>query len=95
MILDVLVETLTKHLGARKDGNTFLLAADSELTLFVAVGGDTLTVPRVDRLEVVGTLLVADTPRGERFVFPWEDVRAVKVARADGSGRERGAGFSR
>src|SRR5262245_48116665 len=96
MKLDTLTEILGKYAGARKDGGAYLLANEVEATLFVALEGETLEIPRVTRVEIAETLVVADSSRGERFACALEDVRAVKLDRtADGKGRERGAGFGK
>ena len=71
------------------------MPAETKLTLFVALTGETLAVPGVVRLEVADTILVADTQKGERLAFAAEDVRAVKADRTEAGGRERGAGFGK
>src|SRR5688572_27324994 len=96
MKLDTLTEILGKHAGARKDGAAFVLANDVEATLFIALEGETLQVPRVQRVEITDTLVVIDSNRGERYAVALEDVRAVKVDRtSDGKGRDRSAGFGK
>ncbi len=95
MELEQLGEILTRHLGAKKEGDKiFLLPQESELTFFVALSGETLPVPRVTRVEIVGSLLVADSARTDRFAIPWASILAVKMTGKD-LGRDRGPGFSR
>ena len=95
MKLETLTEILGKHAGARKDGGAFLFANDVEATLFVALEGETLHVPKVTRVEIADGLVVADAKGGERFACALEDVRAVKIDRTMEKGRERGAGFGK
>ncbi len=97
MKLEIITETLAKHLGARRDGDVFTLPTDAELTLLVGLTGDTLSVSRITRLELDfdGTVLVVDDTRGERHVVAVEDVRVLKVDRHEATGRERGAGFGK
>ena len=95
MKTEQLTEVFVKQVGARKDGHAYLVPGDHEASLFVALEGETLAVTRVTRLEVSDTLLVVDTAKGERFVIAAEDVRAVKVDRGEGKGRERSAGFGK
>jgi hypothetical protein len=96
MKLETLTEILGKHAGARKDGTAYVLPGDVEATLFVALEGETLHVPRVQRVEVADTLVLVDSNRGERFAVTLEDVRAVKIDRtSDSKGRDRGAGFGK
>ncbi len=84
-----------KQVGARKDGAAYLVPGEADASIFVALEGETLTVARVSRVEVDGTLLTIDTSKGERFVVVAEDVRALKIDRAEPQRRERAAGFGK
>jgi hypothetical protein len=95
MRLDQLTEIFVKHVGARRDGATYHVPAESEAALFVGLEGETLTIAKIARMEVGDTLLIVDTARGERYVVAGEDVRAVRLDRAEGSRRERSAGFAK
>lgn len=95
MKADVLTQILTKQAGARKEGPGYLIPSDVEVTLFVALEGETLSVQRVIRLEITDTLAIAETSRGEHFVLAAEDIRALKLDRSDPVRRERGAGFGK
>jgi hypothetical protein len=92
---DLLTDVLAKQVGAKKDGTTWNVPDGAELTLFVALEGETLTVPRVSRLELHDAMIIADGPKGERYVVAAEDVRALRVDRGPGVRRDRGAGFGR
>jgi hypothetical protein len=95
MRLDHLTEIFVKHVGARKDGGAYLLPAEAEASIFVALEGETLTIQKVSRIEPLDTLVTIDTTRGERFVVAAEDVRGVKVDKSESSRRERSAGFGK
>jgi hypothetical protein len=93
MTTDTLTQVLTK-LGARKDGPSYLMP-DADVTLLVALEGETLGVSKVIRLDFEHQTLVASTARGEHYAFVAESVLAVKVDRSDGAKRERSAGFNK
>jgi hypothetical protein len=95
MRLDQLTDVIVKHAGARKDGAAFLLPSEAEASLYVALEGETLTIQKVSRIEPIDTLVAVDTSRGERFLVAAEDVRGVKVERAESPRRERSAGFGK
>jgi hypothetical protein len=95
MKLEQLTEVFVKHVGARKDGNTYLVPADAEATLYAALEGETLSVARITRLEVDGQLVHVETAKHERFVLAGEDIRAVKIEKSDQGRRERSAGFGK
>ncbi len=93
MKLDQIAETLAKHIGAKREGAVLLMPAEMDLTLFVALPGETLAVAKVIRVEIAEPMLVCDTARGDRVVFLAEDVRAVRGEKGEGGRRERSAGF--
>ncbi len=95
MKTEQLTEVFVKQVGARKDGAAYLVPGEADASIFVALEGETLTVARVSRIEVDGTLLTLDTSKGERFVVAAEDVRALKIDRGEPQRRERGAGFGK
>ncbi len=94
MTTETLVQVLTK-LGARKDGATFLMPAEADVTLFIALEGETLSITKVVRVDSEKEHLVATTTRGETFAFIATSVLAVKIDRGDGVRRDRSAGFSK
>jgi hypothetical protein len=94
MTTDMLTQVLTK-LGARKDGTSYLMP-DAEVTLLVALEGETLSVAKVNRVDHEQALIVAHTTRGETYAFVAEALLAVKVDRSDSGKRDRtAAGFSK
>jgi hypothetical protein len=93
MKLDHVGEVLSKHIGAKRDGATFLIPVESEVTMFVALTGETLAVPKVIRVEIAEPMIICDTSRGDRVVFYADDVRAIRSEKGEGGRRERSAGF--
>jgi hypothetical protein len=89
------IDVLVRQAGAKKDGHALHFPAETEVTLFLALVGETLTVPRVTRLEIEGGLLNAETHRGERIFASAEDIRAVKIERSEASRRANSAGFGK
>ena len=94
MRIDQLTELFVKQLGARKDGPAYLLPAETEAVVYVALAGETLTVPKVTRYEPAEPLVHLETARGERYVILADDVRALRIDRAENV-RKTGAGFGK
>lgn len=94
MRIDQLTDVFVKQLGARKDGAAFVVPAETDASVFVALEGETLTIAKVTRLEATDTTIYLDTGRGERFVVAAEDVRAVKIDRSE-TLRRNSAGFGK
>jgi hypothetical protein len=79
MTLDQLIHVLTKA-GARKEGPALLFSADAEVTVLVALEGETMTVNGATRLETgAAPVLVVDTAKGEQFVFAFDSLRAITL----------------
>ncbi len=93
MTTETLTQVLTR-LGARKDGASYLMP-DADVTLLVALEGETLSVSKVVRVDQDHGLIVASTTRGETYAFVAEAVLAVKVDRSQDAKRDRSAGFNR
>lgn len=93
MTLDSLTQVLVK-LGSRKDGNALVTPDGSDVTVLVALEGETLQVSKITRVVEEHGLIVVATGKNEHFAFPLEAVLAVKVDRSDAARRDRGgAGF--
>jgi hypothetical protein len=95
MKVEQLTEVLVKQLGARKDGSAYVLPDTSDTTIFVALGNETLAIPRASRVEVSESLVFVDTHKSERVIVGVDDVRALKVEKTDGNRRDRTAGFGK
>ncbi|HKA86983.1 MAG TPA: hypothetical protein VKE22_04920 [Haliangiales bacterium] len=93
MKLDQIADILAKQIGAKREGAALLMPAEMDVTLFVALPGETLAVSKIIRVEIAEPMLVCDTSRGDRVVFLADDVRAVRGEKGDGARRDRSAGF--
>jgi len=93
MKLELITRVFEGISGARKDGGAWLFPEEVEVSLYVSLPAEVLTLPKVSRVLPTAELLTVETHRGERFYFAPEDLSGVKV----GSTRERdrGAGFVR
>jgi hypothetical protein len=80
-----------KQLGAKSAKDEWKLEGGS-LTLYVAHGGVTLTVSRIETLRVDGELLLAKTHKGEAYSVAREDVFALAADSSPGQTSRR-AGF--
>lgn len=80
MTSKVLIDVLIHHAGGVREGDEVRLGRDSDITLFAAVGNDTLAVERVVSLDCRPEVLIAATHRQEHYVLAYEDIRAVRIA---------------
>jgi hypothetical protein len=82
---------LVEASGAVKDDKGFLAPPEGKLlTLYVASGGATLSVQRIEAVRHEAGLVHARTKKGETFVLALEDVFAGAVEETQGSSRKAG-----
>ena len=62
-----------------KSGKQGFEVSEARLTLFAALEGETLTITRVNKVEITDTVVLATTARGERFVVEADAICAVKL----------------
>jgi hypothetical protein len=92
MTLDHLT-AITKAAEARKDDKGWWTTQEGRhVTLYVASGGSSLTVSRIEALRVDGALVAARTVRGEEYLLALEDVFAGAVEPQAQGGRRAGFG---
>lgn len=76
---------------AKKNDQGFLeLSEGRSLTLYVASGGSTLSISRVEALKLDGTLLHARTVKGEHYVVALADAFAGSVDAPPSSAKKAG-----
>jgi hypothetical protein len=92
MKLDLITRIVDGIAGVRKDGGAHLVPEDVDLSIYVIVGHEVLTVSRVSRLAAAAELLTIETFKGDRFFFALEDVAGFKTGPSEGK-PGRGAGF--
>lgn len=95
MKTEQLKDLLLRCAHTRKEGTSYLIPQETEATLFVALPGETLTIPRIARLEIGDATVVVETTKGETFALLCDDIHVVKVDRAESGRKERGAGFGK
>lgn len=79
--------------GSRRDGAAILFAEDCELSLYVVLASEVLTLPRVSRYERTGDLSVIESHTGDRHYVPTEAISLVKVTGINRRAPGRSAGF--
>lgn len=85
-----LAEILTKYGDSRQVGTRVEVPPSLELTLFAALGDESLVIDRVRSVDLEAEYAVCATARGERYVVLYEDLRAVRFG-----GTTSGAGYDR
>jgi hypothetical protein len=78
--------------GVRKDGSSFLLSEEHDLTLYASLGEEVLQIARVSRVDPTTELVTIWTHKGERFFVPPERLVAMKVG-AQAKAAAGSAGF--
>ncbi len=78
--------------GVRKDGGTYLVPEELDLSVFVGLGAEVLTIPRVTRLTPTPDLVTIDTVKGDRLYFPPDFVVGMKTGVTELKG-PRATGF--
>jgi hypothetical protein len=93
MKLELITRIFDGVSSARKDGGAYLLPEETDVSIYISLPAEVLTLPRVSKVTTGAELLVVETFKGERFYFAPEDVAGIKL----GTTREkdRGAGFGR
>lgn len=87
------IQQICKQYGEAKQTGTKLEMAGYEAQLFVSLGSDALSVAKIHLLETHEEYLSAQTQKGERFFFGYEDVTGLKLEKIDEKKSERSAGF--
>jgi hypothetical protein len=92
---DLVTRILDGISGLRKEGNAYLVSEETDLSIYIGLQAEVLTLVRVARVTLTADLLSVETFKGDRFYFPPDLVVGVKAAAAEGRshGRGSGAGF--
>lgn len=78
MTSKVFIDVL-QSVGGIREGDTIRVDSDADITLFVSLGTQTLTIDRVAEVECRDDILIASTRKNDRYVLAYEDVRAVRI----------------
>jgi hypothetical protein len=65
--------------GVRKDGSSFLLSEEQDVTFYAALGQEVVQVTRVSRVDPTPEMVTIWTHKGERFFVPPEHIVAIKA----------------
>jgi hypothetical protein len=93
MKIELITRVLDGIPGVRRDGAVHLIPDEVEVSVFIGLPSEVLTVPRVARAELHADLLSLETHKGERFHFAVEDVAGLKSSAPEKQSGGRGAGF--
>lgn len=93
MKLELLARIFDTLPGVRKEGTSFLVPDQVEVSVFVGLSSEVVTVTRVARAETAADLLTLETHKSERFYFPMADVAGVKCSAPEKRTTGRSAGF--
>jgi hypothetical protein len=93
MKIDVLNKVLEGVPGVRKDGPSWLVPEETELSFYIALPAEVLSITRISRAIATPDLLTLETAKGERFYFTHEVVAGLKVGVSDVKSLGRSAGF--
>lgn len=78
MTSKVFIDVL-QNVGGVREGDTIRVDGDADITLFVSLGIQTLTIDRIAEVECRDDILIASTRKNDRYVLAYEDVRAVRI----------------
>ena len=95
MKIEQLVDIFVKQIGARKDGQSYLVPDPIEATVFVSLASEVLQIPRIARLEAADGLVYLDTHKGDRFIIVADTVSIVKIDRSEAAKTRTTAGFGK
>lgn len=91
---ELLNKIFAAETSVRRDGESYLIGDDVELTVLLDMGHEALQVAKVRRVTIQPELLVLETQKGERvYAASQGGVRAIKFAASDAS-KARGTGFT-
>lgn len=91
--LDLINKILDGVPGVRKEGGAFLLAEHPELSIYIAMPSEVLSVQRVARVVAGAELTSIETHKGETYLFATDSIAGAKFGAGDGKAARSAAGF--
>ncbi len=91
MTSQTLSEILSDHAKAERTGNTITIPTGLDVTIFAAVGDESLTIHQVVSVELKQEAAIIDTKRGEHYALVYADIRLLKYSETS---RRSGAGYA-
>ena len=90
------VESISRILeavpGVRAEGATWTIPEELELSVYLAMPSEMITIARVAKISSGADVLTIETVKGERFFFPPEFVAGLKAGHIEPRG-PRSTGF--
>ena len=93
MKLDLITRILEGIPGVRKDGGSYLIAEEADVSLYLGAPSELLTLPRVARITPSADLVIIETHKSERYFFAVDTVIGIKFGAGEAKTGGRGAGF--
>ncbi|MDB4970842.1 MAG: hypothetical protein JWN44_6531 [Myxococcales bacterium] len=78
--------------SVKKDGNSYVIPEETDLTVFIALGQEVLQIPRLMKIEL-SSEVAFHTHKGERFYFSVDQVVGFRFGAVEAKNRHAGAGF--
>ena len=91
--LDLINRILDSVPGMRKEGGAYLLAEHPEVTIYIAMPSEVLSVQRAARVVAGADLTSIETHKGETYVFATDQIAGAKYGAGDGKAMRTAAGF--
>ena len=91
--LELITRILDGVPGVRKEGGAWLLAEHPEVSIYIGMPSEVLTVPRVARVTSGADLTTIETHKGEVFLFATDLIAGAKFAAGEGRAARTSAGF--
>ena len=93
MALQPFLSILETSSSVKRDNNSYVIAEELDVTLFVTLGKDVMQVPKLARLDRKDELVHLTTQKGDRFFFAEADVVGLSFGGQNGKSKSAGAGF--
>lgn len=93
MALQPFLSILETNSAVKRDNNSYVIAEELDVTLFVTLGKDVMQVPKLARLDRKDEIVHLTTQKGDRFFFFEGDVVGLSFGAQNGKSKSAGAGF--
>ena len=94
MKTDLLNKILGAEASVRREGDSFMIGDDVELTVLLDMGHEALQIAKVRRVTTNADYFLFETQKGERvYAAAQGGVKALKLSPTD-AGKSRGTGFT-
>ena len=91
--LELITRILDGVPGVRKEGGAWLLTEHPEVSIYVSMPSEVLTVPRAARVLCSAELTTIETHKGETYLFATDLIAGAKYSAGEGKSSRASAGF--